>query len=77
MMDRPATAFGDARVAPFRRLYVRLPGQPLIRLPVNSIEDPGFGPAGRSSWAALSKRARPGPAPHFCVKWTRAAGLSY
>lgn len=27
------------------RLYVRLPGQKMIRLPVNSIDDPGFGPA--------------------------------
>ncbi len=27
------------------RLYVRLPGQPMIRLPVDSIDDPGFGPA--------------------------------
>ncbi len=27
------------------RLYVRVPGRKMVRLPVDSIEDPGFGPA--------------------------------
>jgi integrase len=41
------------------RLYVRLPGQKMIRLPVNSIDDPRFGPAYAAALNGDRVRAEP------------------
>jgi integrase len=51
------------------RLYVRLPGQKLIRLPVNTIKDPQFGPAYA---AALNGEPVPSPAPKQPTKREKA-----
>jgi integrase len=64
------------------RLYVRLPGRKLVRLPVSSIEDPGFGPAyasalnGEPVEKAVPKsqawvgKALPGSLRELCVRYS-------